>query len=143
MIGSGAVSGVAGTVSPARSRSESQPERAALVVDDQRVRKVGSGDRRPRRRGRLANPDERRLPEVDVSHAQKGQALQRPIGADEVLDEVVRGAHQQLGGVAYWASMPPFWSTATRSPILIASSMSWVTNRIVFLISDWRRRNWF
>ena len=30
--------------------------------------------------------------------------------------------------------MPPVWKTATRSPILIASSMSWVTNRIVFAI---------
>ena len=29
------------------------------------------------------------------------------------------------------ASTPPTWSTATRSPILIASSMSWVTNTIV------------
>ena len=46
-------------------------------------------------------------------------------------------------GVAYWARTPPFRSTATRSPILIASSMSWVTNTIVLRISDWRRRNWF
>ena len=33
--------------------------------------------------------------------------------------------------------------TATRSPILIASSMSWVTNMIVFASSSWRRRNSF
>ena len=30
-----------------------------------------------------------------------------------------------------------------RSPILIASSMSWVTNTIVLRISRWRRRNSF
>ena len=46
-------------------------------------------------------------------------------------------------GVAYCASTPPFCMTATRSPILIASSMSWVTNRIVLRISDCSRRNWF
>ena len=34
-------------------------------------------------------------------------------------------------GVAYWASTPPFLSTAMRSPSLIASSMSWVTKTIV------------
>ena len=33
-----------------------------------------------------------------------------------------------------WARIPPVWKTATRSPILIASSMSWVTNRIVLAI---------
>jgi hypothetical protein len=33
-------------------------------------------------------------------------------------------------GVAYWARTPPRLSTATRSPILIASSMSWVTKTI-------------
>ena len=38
---------------------------------------------------------------------------------------------------------PPSWKTATRSPILIASSMSWVTNRIVLASSSWRRRNSF
>ena len=34
-------------------------------------------------------------------------------------------------GVAYWASTPPFLSTAMRSPSLIASLMSWVTKTIV------------
>ena len=34
-------------------------------------------------------------------------------------------------GGAYWASMPPSCRTAMRSPILIASSMSWVTNTTV------------
>ena len=53
------------------------------------------------------------------------------------------GLISSSSGVAYWASTPPFRRIATRSPILIASSMSWVTNRIVLRISDWRRRNWF
>ncbi len=53
------------------------------------------------------------------------------------------GPISSSAGVAYCASTPPFCITATRSPILIASSMSWVTNRIVLRISDWRRRNWF
>src|SRR4051812_31239662 len=39
--------------------------------------------------------------------------------------------------------MPPFFSTAILSPILIASSMSWVTKTIVLRISDWSRRNSF
>ena len=34
-------------------------------------------------------------------------------------------------GVAYWASRPPVSKTATRSPIRIASSMSWVTSTTV------------
>ncbi len=46
-------------------------------------------------------------------------------------------------GGPYWATTPPAWKTATRSPILIASSMSWVTNRIVFASCSWRRRNSF
>ena len=46
-------------------------------------------------------------------------------------------------GLANWASLPPFCSTAILSPILIASSMSWVTKTIVFWISFWRRRNSF
>ena len=45
--------------------------------------------------------------------------------------------------MAYWARCPPSRSTATRSPILIASSMSWVTNRIVLRRSRWSLRNSF
>ena len=46
-------------------------------------------------------------------------------------------------GVAYWARIPPFWRTAIWSPILIASSMSWVTKTIVLRSSACRRRNSF
>ena len=38
---------------------------------------------------------------------------------------------------------PPSRRIAIRSPILIASSMSWVTKRIVLRTSAWRRRNSF
>src|SRR5581483_4130213 len=44
-------------------------------------------------------------------------------------------------GVSYWASTPPWWRIAMRSPILIASSMSCVTKITVFRSSRWRRRN--
>ena len=53
------------------------------------------------------------------------------------------GAISSSAGVAYWASRPPFFRIAIRSPILIASSMSWVTKRTVFLISACSRRNSF
>ena len=46
-------------------------------------------------------------------------------------------------GGEYCASFPPLRSTAMRSPILIASSMSCVTNTIVFRISCCSRRNSF
>src|SRR4051794_8561537 len=42
-----------------------------------------------------------------------------------------------------WARWPPACMTATRSPSLIASSMSCVTNRIVLASCSWRRRNSF
>ena len=59
-------------------------------------------------------------------------ALERAVGADEVLDERVGRVQQQLGrACAYCASMPPSCRIAMRSPILIASSMSWVTKTIV------------
>ena len=53
------------------------------------------------------------------------------------------GAIRSSAGVAYWARRPPSWRIAIRSPILIASSMSWVTKRTVFRISVWSRRNSF
>ena len=67
-------------------------------------------------------------------HAHQGQPLERAIGADEVLDEAVGRRHQQLGrrGVLGDAGRPSR-RMAIRSPILIASSMSWVTKRIVLL----------
>ena len=48
------------------------------------------------RRG-LADERQRRLPEVHVGDPQERQPLERPVGPDEVLNERVRGRHQQLG----------------------------------------------
>ena len=53
------------------------------------------------------------------------------------------GSISSSAGVANWARWPPSRRMAIRSPILIASSMSWVTKRIVLRISAWRRRNSF
>ena len=44
-------------------------------------------------------------------------------------------------GVSYWASTPPGRRIAIRSPIMIASSMSWVTKITVFATSRCRRRS--
>ena len=51
------------------------------------------------------------------------------------------GRESSSAGVANWASLPPTRSTATWSPSLIASSMSWVTNTIVLPRSACSRRN--
>ncbi len=53
------------------------------------------------------------------------------------------GLARMSDGVPTCATTPPFSNTATRSPILIASSTSWVTNRMVFASCSWRRRNSF
>ena len=91
--GRAATSGRSGTVSAARSRSESQPERPVLGVDQQRVGDfdVGRVELRPHLGGRLPGPRQRRPPEVDVGDPHQRQPLQRPVGADEVLDELVGG----------------------------------------------------
>ena len=95
------------------------------------VRDLRSVELRPHLGRRLADAHERRLPEVDVAHALQRQPLERPVGADEVLDERVgRVPSAARPAVAYWASLPPFCRIAIRSPILIASSMSWVTKTI-------------
>jgi hypothetical protein len=86
---------------------------------------------------------ERGLPQVDVADALQREALERAVGADEVLDERSAGRMSSSAGAAYCARWPPFLSTAILSPILIASSMSWVTKTIVLRISACRRRNSF
>ncbi|BAS10023.1 protein [Arthrobacter sp. Hiyo4] len=42
------------------------------------------------------------------------------------------GARRISSGVAYWASRPPTAKTATLSPRIVASSISWVTKTMVF-----------
>ena len=95
--GSGGESGRSGTVSAARSESESQPSGRRSASTTQRVRDLGALELRADLGGRLADVGERRLPEVDVGDAQEREALERPVGADEVLDEAVRRRHQELG----------------------------------------------
>ena len=91
-------SGWAGTVVGGEVALGEPAERPALAVDQQRVGDLGVGSQlRPHLGGRLADVGERRLPEVDVGDPHQRQPLQRPVGADEVLDELVGGRHQQLG----------------------------------------------
>ena len=69
---------------------------------------------------------------------------QRPIAAvaaDEAGDEVVGRAVSSSAGGASWASLPPTRMTATWSPSLTASSMSWVTKTMVLPSSPCSRRN--
>ena len=86
-------------MSPRRSRSESQPCGRPLGVDQQRVGDfdLGRVELGPDLGGRLAGGRPGRLPEVDVADPHQRQPLQRPVGADEVLDELGRRRHQQLG----------------------------------------------
>ncbi len=51
------------------------------------------------------------------------------------------GWASSLAGVPNCASRPPVAKMATRSPILTASSMSWVTSTTVLPRSRWSRRN--
>ena len=55
------------------------------------------------------------------------QALERAVLADELGDELVGRRGEQLVGGAVLGETPPSRRIAIRSPILIASSMSWVT----------------
>jgi hypothetical protein len=70
-----------------------------LGVDQQRVADfdVGRGEFGADLGGRVAGFGPGRLPEVDVADPHQRQPLQRSVGADEVLDELGRGVHQQLG----------------------------------------------
>ena len=119
-------------------------ERPALGVDDQRVGHLRSVELRPHLGGRLADVRERRLPEVDVARRASAPAASgrgrrprsprrsRPLGPSGAPPEWRTGP-----------GPPPSRRIAIRSPILIASSMSWVTKRIVLRTSAWRRRNSF
>ena len=55
--------------------------------------------------------------------------------------KLLAGRESNSAGVASWARMPPTFSTATWSPSLMASSMSWVTKTMVLPSSDCSRRN--
>ena len=85
------------TRSPCRPRSDSQPFGRPVVVDDERDLQVGVGQLGLDLGDRLADPHDRRLPEVDVAHPLQREPLERAVGADEVLHERRRRVHQQLG----------------------------------------------
>ena len=76
----------------ARARRPARARRASRAAA--RRRRPAAGRARPssaslRRasRHRVARAHERRPPQVDVAHALQREALERPVGADEVLDE--------------------------------------------------------
>ena len=104
MTSSRSSSGPERRVGPGRDRlgfevALGEPARAggARSSTQQRVGDFGALELGPHLGGRLADVGERRLPEVDVGDPHQRQPLQRPVGADEVLDELVGGRHQQLG----------------------------------------------
>ena len=91
-------------------RALGQPaQRPAVVVDHQRDRQVGLRHLRAHVGQRVPLTHERALPQVDVAHALERQALERAVGADELLDVVVGRVDQQLGrrGVLGQAGRPP------------------------------------
>jgi hypothetical protein len=72
--------------------------RPALGVDQQGVRDLRVRQLDSHLGCRLAYVGKRRLPEVDVRNPHQREALERAIGSDEVLHEVVGRRHEQLGG---------------------------------------------
>ena len=129
----------------ALERPLGQPaERAAVVVDEQR-------DRARRRRSSLARASATGSPTRTSGAFQRSTSrtrwrasrLSARSAPTKSSTKRSAGYMSSSAGGAYWASLPPFCRTAMRSPILIASSMSWVTKTIVLRISCWRRRNSF
>jgi hypothetical protein len=128
----------------ARQPALGQPAaRAAAVVDDQEVRQVGVGELGPGRGGRLADADGGGLPQVDVAHALEREPLEGPSDPTKSSTNLSAGYISSSEGGAYCARIPPSLRMAILSPILIASSMSWVTKTIVLRSSACRRRNSF
>ena len=91
----------------------------------------------PRRRG---EPWARRL--ARLGRGSEGQCAVAPVAADETGDEVVDRVGEQPGRRV---ELGETRRRAARQPgtELTASSMSWVTKRIVLPSSDWSRRNSF
>ncbi len=132
------------TRSPCSARSESQPSGSPLVVHQQRVGHLRVGDlarapRPPARPTRTSGAFHRSTSRTRWS-ASRLSARSEPTKSST---NAFAGCIRSSAGGAYWASLPPFCMIAMRSPILIASSMSWVTKTTVLRISRWRRRNSF
>ena len=113
--------------SPSSSTTSTQPSRWPAGP-------ASAGRRRAATVGSLASGRSRGGAEAERAVA--------AVAADEVGDEVVdRVRRAARPGSASWASLPPTRSTATWSPSLTASSMSWVTNTMVLPSSRCSRRN--
>src|SRR5829696_4521494 len=142
-IGSGPVSGFWGTVSPRRSESESQPIGRR---SESTTRACGtSAPFSLARTSAVACPMKasgasQRLMSLTLIRARRLSARSAPTKSSTKSSA---GAIKSSAGVAYWARWPPCFRIAIRSPILIASSMSWVTKSIVLRSSACRRRNSF
>ena len=110
-----------------------QPSGRSRRVDQQDVARTGRSRRvrgRPRRRRRRCAVVAGW--QLDVGDPAAATSRLRPRSAPtKRATNSDAGPARISSGVANWARMPPSWKTATRSPILMASSMSWVTNRIV------------
>ena len=98
----------------------------------------------PARRRRARRPRTSGAASRSISSRRvRRQALERPVGAHEVGHEVVDRVGEQLGRGARTARAVPSRITATRSAILTASSMSWLTKTTVFGTARCRRRKSF
>ena len=106
----------AGTTSAAQVASESQPSGRRSESTSSACGTSAPSSFARDLDGRLADERERRLPELDVAHPEQRQPLQRPVGADEVLHEVVGGGHQQLGRRRVLGEPPPFGGRRSGRP---------------------------
>ena len=138
----------ASPAAPARSPRRGRAPRASRAGGARRRPAAGRGPRRP-----PASPAPRRSPGRRRRAVPPRGRCRRPASAPAASAPGRRrrsprrtrsaGAISSSAGVAYCATRPPSRMTAIRSPILIASSMSWVTKRTVLPISACRRRNSF
>ena len=117
-------------------------QRAALVVDQQRDVEIGVARaslraRRPTRPRARWRPSSRSMSRTRCS-ASRLSARSAPTKSST---NGSAGDISSSAGGAYWARWPPSLRIAIRSPILIASSMSWVTKTIVLRSAACRRRN--
>ena len=142
--GPGGESGLLGHASRRRGRARRASRAAGARRRPERVGDLGAVELRPHLGGRLAD-DRRAAPPRGRCRATRISASRFSARSAPTKSSTnsSAGAISSSAGVAYWASLPPSRMTAIRSPILIASSMSWVTKRIVLRISAWRRRNSF
>ena len=131
-----------------RCRRAGRPPTASRAGAARSRRRAGTGPRRPRASPCTSAVDwptwasgasQRSMSRTRIS-ASRFSARSAPTKSSTKSSA---GLISSSAGVAYWARMPPSSRTAIRSPIFIASSMSWVTKRIVLRISAWRRRNSF